>query len=59
MAMTRSEISRRYNETHTKRIPISLNLKTDADIIKWLEEKDEKNQTYIKRLIKEDMEKNG
>jgi hypothetical protein len=31
------EAVRRYNKTHTRTITLRLNLKTDADILEWLE----------------------
>lgn len=46
----------KYNETNVKQIKLNLNIKTDADIIARLEEIENK-QGYIKKLIREDMEK--
>jgi hypothetical protein len=34
------EAVRRYNKTHTCTITLRLNLKTDADILEWLEDCD-------------------
>lgn len=48
----------RYQATHTRQIPLKLNLKTDADIIRRLDEV-ENRQGYIKELIRADMEKRG
>ena len=46
--------SLKYNEKNTKQVKLSLNLKTDADILDWLGQK--KNvQGYIKKLIRDDM----
>ena len=45
--------SMKYNETNVKQIKIALNKKTDADIIKILETKDN-IQGYIKELIRKD-----
>ena len=45
-----------YDRENTRRINLKLNKKTDDDIIKWLEA--QKNiQGYLKRLIREDMQK--
>lgn len=44
----------KYDATHTKQIKLKLNLKTDADIIKKLEEVENK-QGYIKSLIRKDI----
>lgn len=48
-SQTRASI--KYNETNVKQIKLNLNLKTDADIIKKLEEVGNK-QGYIKELIR-------
>ncbi len=45
---------RRYDATHTKQIMLKLNLETDADILKRLEEVENK-QGYIKDLIRADI----
>ena len=46
----------RYNERTRKRIPFNLNINTDQDILDYL--KSIKNvQGYIKRLIRDDMQK--
>lgn len=50
----RVKASLKYNEKNTKQVKLSLNLKTDADIIAWLSERDNV-QGYIKRLIRDDM----
>lgn len=47
----------RYDAKATTQIKMKLNLKTDADIIKRLDEVGNK-QGYIKQLIREDMSKN-
>ena len=44
----------RYDEKNTKQYHLKLNLKTDAEIIAWLDGMDGK-QTYIKSLIAQDM----
>lgn len=46
----------KYDKTHTKTVIMKLNLKTDADILKRLDEVGSK-QGYIKKLIRDDMEK--
>lgn len=56
-----------YQKEHIKRIVVKLNDLTDMDIIRHLQrvndglvpskKEKEKTQTYIKRLIREDMEK--
>ena len=50
-----------YDRENTRRINLKLNNSTDRDLIRWLEAKkqDEGIQTYIKRLIREDMKKAG
>lgn len=50
----RRRANKKYNETHTKAISLTLNLGTDADIIARLESVDNK-QGYIKRLIRADI----
>ena len=50
--------SQKYNSKATKTILVRLNLEKDKDIIKNLEEQ-ESMMGYIKRLIREDMTKNG
>ena len=44
----------KYDKTHTKQIKLKLNLVTDADILRRLEEVDN-IQGYIKGLIRADM----
>lgn len=46
--------SAKYDKDNTKGIYLKLNLTTDADIIGHLAKK-EKVQTYIKKLIRDDM----
>ena len=48
---------RKYDSTNTTQFHLKLNNKTDADIIKILKES-ENAQGYIKRLIREDMNRN-
>lgn len=48
-----------YQKEHIKRIVVKLNDVTDSELIDHLKKvnKEEKTQTYIKRLIREDMNK--
>lgn len=48
----------RYDAKTAKYISLKLNTNTDKDLIKFLE-KQGKIQTYLKRLIREDMKKRG
>ena len=50
-----------YDRENTRRINLKLNNKTDADIIRQLEalKETEGIQGYLKRLIREDMQKRG
>ena len=50
------QASIKYNAKNTKAVKLSLNLKTDADIIDYLESLNNK-QGYIKGLIRADMKK--
>ena len=45
---------RKYDAANTRQIHLKLNLKTDAQMIAWLDQKDNV-QGYIKDLIREDM----
>ena len=45
-----------YDRENTTQIRLKLNNKTDADILEWLAKQPSK-QGYIKRLIREDIEK--
>lgn len=49
----RVKASMKYNEANVKQIKLALNRKTDADVIKILESKDNV-QGYIKDLIRKD-----
>ena len=46
--------NRKYDDSHTKQVHLKLNTKTDADILKRLQECDS-IQGYIKELIRADM----
>ena len=48
------EAIKRYDAENTKQIHLKLNRNTDAEVIRWLEDK-ENIQGYIKELIREDM----
>ena len=56
MAVTKAqaEAAKKYQATNTKLMSIRLNLNTDQDIIKKLEEVGSK-QGYIKELIRNDI----
>lgn len=45
---------KRYDEKNTKQLMLKLNVKTDADVLKKLEEVGNK-QGYIKELIRRDL----
>lgn len=47
-----------YDKEHTQRVYCKLNLKTDADILAWLDHMPNK-QGYIKQLIREDIARNS
>lgn len=47
---------RKYDAANTKQVHLKLNKVTDADILAHLE-RQENIQGYIKRLIREDMER--
>lgn len=47
-----------YDRKNTKLVGMKLNRNTDADILNFLE-KQENIQGYLKRLIREDIEKTG
>lgn len=51
---SRVKASVKYNANNVKQVKLNLNKKTDADIIKHLEQRDNV-QGYIKDLIKKDM----
>ena len=47
---------RRYDARNTRQVHIKLNLRTDKDVLEKLDEVQSK-QGYIKRLIREDLER--
>lgn len=50
--------SAKYSRKNTKRYAVEFNLKTDADIITFLDMQDNK-QGLIKRLLRDEMKKEG
>lgn len=61
MAQSKSVIKavEKFNREHTSVTQLRLNHNTDADILKKLEKISESKMGYIKRLIREDIQKNG
>lgn len=53
-----SEKSKRYQDKAIRRFTVKVNRFTEADILDRLEQQDS-FQGYVKRLIREDMERNG
>ena len=51
---TQLRANEKYDKANTRQIKLKLNVKTDSDIIKKLDEVDNK-QGYIKNLIREDI----
>lgn len=51
--------NRKYDAEHTRQYHLKLNMRTDIDVIEWLNWKSGERsiQGYIKRLIREDMSK--
>lgn len=47
---------KKYDKANTKQVHLKLNKRTDADVLNRLQQVGSK-QTYIKRLIREDMER--
>ena len=54
MSNAQSRASIRYNSSNVKQVKINLNLKTDADIIEYLQATDNV-QGLIKSLIRKEM----
>lgn len=48
---------RKYDDANTTKVVLKLNNKTDADILDWLGQSDNK-QGYIKKLIRKDIAEN-
>lgn len=55
MSNAQTKASIRYNATNVKQVKINLNLRTDADIIEYLQTTDNM-QGLIKSLIRKEME---
>lgn len=47
----------KYDAANTVQLKLKLNLTTDQDILSYLDSLDEPKQTYIKRLIREDIKR--
>lgn len=56
--MPRGESQRRYDAENLKKIVFSINKKTESDLVAHLQDMSNR-ATYIKRLIREDMERQG
>ncbi len=50
------EAWKRYRKDNVKPVGFNLNKNTDADLIEWLEQQPNR-AAYLKRLIREDMER--
>lgn len=48
--------TKKYDQANTKKVTLKLNIKTDSDILEFLDNCDNK-QGLIKRLIREEIEK--
>lgn len=61
MAQSKSVIKavEKFNREHTSVTQLRLNHNTDADILEKLAKISESKMGYIKRLIREDIQKNG
>ena len=54
--MANTEYLNKYEKENIRQIRLKINRKTEPELIEWIE-KQENIQGYIKRLIREDMEK--
>lgn len=52
---SKTRASDRYNRTHTTRVYLTLNNRTDADILDYIKNIDGSVQGYIKALIRADI----
>lgn len=52
----RTESQAKYDRSHTYRVGLKLNIRTDADVIRWLQSQ-ASMQGSIKRLIREEIAK--
>jgi len=50
--------AQKYLKTNCKQITMVLNIKTDEDILVWLDQQNNK-QGYLKQLIRDDMRVSG
>ncbi len=50
--------AQKYRKANTKKITLELNIKTDEDILVWLDQQNNK-QGYLKQLIRDDMRVSG
>lgn len=58
MGNNHTKAQRKYDKANTVQINLKLNVRSDADVLDRLNSCGNK-QGYIKRLIREDMAKNG
>lgn len=49
----------RYLKAHTVQKCMRINRETEKGLLAWVESRDEPFATYVKRLIREDMERHG
>lgn len=56
--MPRTDAQRKYDAKMLKRFSFAVNRKTEADILAHLEDMTDRS-AYIKRLVREDMERNA
>jgi len=54
--MANMEYLNQYEKENIRQIRLKINRKTEPELLEWIEEQ-ENIQGYIKRLIREDMEK--
>ena len=54
--MANMEYLNQYEKENLRQIRLKINRKTEPELIEWIEQQ-ENIQGYIKRLIREDMEK--
>ena len=56
--MPRTDAQRKYDAKNIVSFAFTVNRNTEADLLEYLQDMD-KRAAYIKRLIREDMEKNA
>jgi len=60
MSEAKVRANARYNAANTKQVALRLNTHTDADVLERLDSLEgESKMGYIKRLIREDIERDG